>query len=240
MTNKLPQHIAIVMDGNGRWAKKRHLPRVAGHRKGKEAVQRVVKACAEKGIRALTLFAFSSENWRRPEAEVKALLELFLTALAQEAKKLHEQNIRLRIIGDTAKFDERLLEQMYKAQTFTANNTGLTLVIAVDYGGRWDIVQATRQIAEQGLSPSAITEEIFASYLSCADLPDPDLFIRTSGEQRISNFLIWQLAYTELFFTDLLWPDFDNAALEDALAFYATRQRRLGATAEQLEEPPHA
>jgi undecaprenyl diphosphate synthase len=244
MINKLPQHIAIVMDGNGRWAKKRHLPRVAGHRKGKEAVQRIVKACAEKGIQVLTLFAFSTENWCRPEAEVKALLDLFLKALAQEAKKLHEQNIRLRMIGDTGKFDEQLLAQMSQAQALTANNTGLTLVIAVDYGGRWDIVQAAKKIieqtVEQGVSPATVTEDMFASYLSCADLPDPDLFIRTSGEQRISNFLIWQLAYTELFFTDLLWPDFDQTALDEALAFYAMRQRRLGATAEQLEGTDHA
>jgi undecaprenyl diphosphate synthase len=231
MNSSLPQHIAIVMDGNGRWAKQRHLPRIAGHRKGKEAVQRIVRACVERGIKVLTLFAFSSENWKRPAAEVTALLELFFSALSQEAKKLDEQNIRLRIVGDTAKFDERLLGQITAAQMLTARNTGLTLVIAVDYGGRWDIVQAAKKIAVEGKD---ITEESFAAYLSCADLPDPDLFIRTSGEQRISNFLLWQLAYTELFFTDIFWPDFDETALEGALASYASRQRRLGHTEEQI------
>ncbi|MFU8797464.1 MAG: isoprenyl transferase [Gammaproteobacteria bacterium] len=233
MNSMLPQHIAIVMDGNGRWAKQRHLPRIAGHRKGKEAVQKVVQACIEKGIKALTLFAFSSENWRRPESEVQALLELFLNALAQEAKKLHEQNIRLRIIGNTVKFDEKLRVQMTQATQLTENNTGLTLVIAVDYGGRWDILQAAKKIAEKG---EEMTEENFSAYLSCADLPDPDLFIRTSGEQRLSNFLLWQLAYTELFFTDILWPDFDEHTFNEALASYATRQRRLGHTGEQLTD----
>jgi undecaprenyl diphosphate synthase len=236
MNSKLPQHIAIVMDGNGRWAKQRHLPRVAGHQQGGEAVQRVVRACAETGIRVLTLFAFSSENWKRPPKEVNALMALFFKALSRETKKLHQQNIRLRIIGDTAKFNERLQKQMIEAQALTAENTGLTVVLAVDYGGRWDIVQAAKRLAQQGISTADMTEELFGSYLSCADLPDPDLFIRTSGEQRISNFLIWQLAYTELYFTDLLWPDFDETALEHAFAFYAGRQRRLGQTAEQLED----
>lgn len=235
-----PRHIAIIMDGNGRWAKKRHLPRLAGHREGLKAVRRIVKTCGEKKIEVLTLFAFSRENWQRPAQEVRSLLGLFLTALQNEVAKIHDSNVQLRVIGDMTGFGEELRNSIEAAQRLTANNTGLKLVIAADYGGRWDIAHAAQKIGaqiEQGLlAANAITPELFASYLSLADLPEPDLLIRTSGEWRISNFLLWQLAYTELYFTDILWPEFDAAALDTALAFYATRERRFGFTSEQLKK----
>jgi undecaprenyl diphosphate synthase len=236
----LPKHVAIIMDGNGRWAKKRHLPRIAGHREGLKTVRRIVKACGEKGIKILTLFAFSSENWRRPPDEVSSLLSLFLTALQNEIKKLHENNVKLRIIGDRQRFVTELQDSIEAAEKLTANNTGLTLVIAADYGGRWDIVEAMKAIAikiQAGqLAPESITETTLHDYLTLSDLPEPDLFIRTSGEQRISNFLLWQLAYTELYFSPVLWPDFNETALEIALDFYTNRERRFGCTAEQIEE----
>lgn len=239
-----PKHIAIVMDGNGRWAKRKHLPRMAGHRAGVKSVQRTVKTCGELGIEVLTLFAFSSENWRRPASEVGGLMGLFLHALRNEIEKLHQNNVQLRVIGDFERFDIELRESIAAGQRLTAQNTGLKLVIAADYGGRWDIVQAARKLASQVesglLASSAITLELFATQLQIADLPEPDLFIRTSGESRISNFLLWQLAYTELYFTDILWPDFDEQALQDALAFYASRERRFGHTSEQLKETQHA
>lgn len=237
---KQPRHLAIIMDGNGRWAQRRHLPRVAGHRAGLDVVRKIVKACGERGIEVLSLFAFSSENWRRPQAEISYLMELFLNALDREAGKLHKNNIRLRVIGDASQFNDDLRAHIDKAQRLTENNTGLTLVIAAGYGGRWDIVQAVQQmaakIASGDLSASAITADQLAQYLSCQDLPDPELLIRTSGEQRISNFLIWQLAYTELYFTDALWPDFNVEMLDLALAEFAGRQRRFGCTGEQVEQ----
>jgi undecaprenyl diphosphate synthase len=236
---RLPRHIAIIMDGNGRWAKKRFLPRTAGHRAGVTAVRKVVEDCAQKGIEALTLFAFSSENWRRPPQEVSVLMGLFLTTLERETDKLHENNVRLRVVGHRAAFAQDLQDRIAAAENLTKENTGLNLVIAANYGGRWDILQATRRLAEEvaagALSPDEITGELLEARLSLADLPEPDLFIRTGGEQRISNFLLWQLAYTELYFTPTLWPDFDENALEQALAAYASRQRRFGYTSEQLE-----
>jgi undecaprenyl diphosphate synthase len=237
--NGLPRHVAIIMDGNGRWAKKRLLPRVAGHRAGVETVRQVVKTCGEKGIEVLTLFAFSSENWRRPAKEVSLLMELFLTALQREFKRLYANNVRLKIIGDPTAFAPRLQEEIAKAEELSRDNSGLTLVIAANYGGRWDVVQAAQRLGEQiesgNLRAGDITPELFESQLVLRDLPEPDLFIRTGGEQRISNFLLWHLAYTELYFTDTLWPDFDVRAFEDALSSYASRQRRFGRTGDQVE-----
>jgi undecaprenyl diphosphate synthase len=231
--------VAIIMDGNGRWAKKRMLPRVAGHRAGVETVRQLVKDCGEKGIEVLTLFAFSSENWRRPAKEVSLLMELFLTALQRESKRLHANNVSLKIIGDRTAFAPRLQEEVAKAEELTRDNTGLMLVIAANYGGRWDVVQAARRLGEQietgKLRANDISSELMESQLVLHDLPEPDLFIRTGGEQRISNFLLWHLAYTELYFTDTLWPDFDIQAFEDALSSYANRQRRFGRTGDQVE-----
>lgn len=236
---RLPRHIAIIMDGNGRWAKKRFLPRTAGHRAGVTAVRKVVEHCAKKGVEALTLFAFSSENWRRPPQEVSVLMGLFLATLERETDKLHENNVRLRVIGQRAAFAQDLQGRIAAAEELTRENTGLNLVIAANYGGRWDILQAAQRLAEEvaagTLSPRDITGELLEARLSLTDLPEPDLFIRTGGEQRISNFLLWQLAYTELYFTPTLWPDFDENSLEQALAAYASRQRRFGYTSEQLE-----
>ncbi len=244
MTNlKLPQHIAVIMDGNGRWAQQQHLPRVVGHQTGVESARNIIKWCGEKGIKTLTLFAFSSENWRRPPSEVNYLMELFLNTLARETKKLYKQGIQLRVIGDHTSLSDTLRARIQEAQMLTKENTGLTVNLAIDYGGRWDIVQASRQIAtrvmEVSLSIENIDPEVFSSFLCNADLPEPDLFIRTGGEKRISNFLIWQLAYTELFFTDVLWPDFNQASFEEALVFYASRQRRFGYTGEQIEDLHH-
>lgn len=234
-----PRHIAIVMDGNGRWAKQRHLPRMMGHREGFKAVRKIVKACGELKIEVLTLFAFSSENWRRPEQEVNGLMSLFLTALQNEVQKLHENNVQLRVIGDLEKFNSELRQWIAAAQQLTQSNTGLKLVIAANYGGQWDIVQAAKKLAQQveagTLKAHEITEEKFSSFMSLSDLPAPDLFIRTSGEYRISNFLLWQLAYTELYFPEVFWPDFDEQELIKALAFYSGRERRFGHTSEQLE-----
>lgn len=241
--SNIPRHIAIIMDGNGRWAKKRLLPRVAGHKAGVDAVRQVVKACVEKKIEVVTLFAFSSENWRRPEQEVNYLMELFISALEREAKKLHEQNIKLCFIGDRSRFDEKLRQYMLDAEMLTLHNTGLVLVIAANYGGQWDISEAMRQLAievEQGrLTSQDITAKLIESKLTTAHLPLPDLFIRTSGEQRMSNFLLWQLAYSELYFTDVFWPDFDAEELNKALAFYANRERRFGYTSDQIKVDNH-
>lgn len=238
--NRLPRHVAIIMDGNGRWARKRLLPRFAGHQAGLETVRLAVKLCLEKGIETLTLFAFSSENWRRPPEEVGLLMDLFLGALEREVRKLNEHGVRLRIIGERSAFSAELQRRIAEAEELTADNTALNLVIAANYGGRWDITQAARRLAEAVrnglLEPAEITLDCLAGQLSLADLPEPDLFIRTGGEQRISNFLLWQLAYTELYFTPILWPDFDAAAFEDALASFATRQRRFGRTGEQVEQ----
>ena len=237
---KLPRHIAIIMDGNGRWAKKRKLPRFVGHKAGVEAVRNIVKYCANKSIKVLTLFAFSSENWRRPEKEVGLLMELLYTALSHEVYKLHTNNVKLRIIGERSAFSEKLYNKLASAEELTKDNTGLNLVVAVNYGGRWDITQAVKKIGENvasgTLEPQEITSELVASYLSLNDLPEPDLFIRTGGEQRASNFLLWQLAYTELFFTEVLWPDFSAEMLEQALYSFSTRQRRFGRTGDQVEK----
>lgn len=241
---KKPRHIAIVMDGNGRWAQRRSLPRTAGHREGAKAVRRVVQACAERGIEALTLFAFSSENWSRPRREVEILMNLFVSTLRGEIRRLDEANIRLRFIGDPSPFAPTLQNYISKAQQRTAANTGLTLVIAANYGGRWDLAQATRRVAEQVMTGQVLCEEITPELLhrfTClADLPAPDLFIRTAGELRISNFLLWQLAYTELYFTERLWPDFDADDLDIACTAFASRQRRFGMTGEQVTRSHHA
>lgn len=228
------------MDGNGRWAEKRFLPRVAGHRAGVEAARQIVKSCAKRHIQVLSLFAFSSENWRRPVTEVNHLMELFLSGLDREITVLHEYNIRLRFIGDRSRFQTELQQKILEVEGATKHNTGMHLIIAADYGGQWDLTQAFQKIANaveaHQLSSGDITPSLIASQLSFADLPDPDLFIRTSGEQRISNFMLWQLAYTELYFTHILWPDFDEQALEQALMYYAGRERRFGYSSEQLQE----
>ncbi len=229
----VPRHVAIIMDGNGRWAKTRYLPRVAGHKRGVETVREVIKACMERGVEYLTLFAFSSENWRRPAEEVNFLMQLFLRALEQEVGKLHENGIRFKVIGDLAPFDARIVEHIRRGEALTAGNTRLTLTIAANYGGRWDILQAAdRCRAEDPLAP--ITEDRLARFLSMGYAPEPDLFVRTGGEERVSNFLLWQLAYTEFYFTPLLWPDFGAAALDEAIASYRRRERRFGRTSEQL------
>jgi len=231
----VPRHVAIIMDGNGRWAQRRRLPRIAGHRRGAEAVRATVRACAERGIQYLTLFAFSSENWRRPAEEVALLMKLFKSALQNEVDKLHANGVRLRVVGDTSRFDPKLRKLIERGEELTARNTSLTLTIAANYGGRWDMLQAMNRLIKE--NPSAeIEESLLAGYLAMSYAPEPDLFIRTGGEQRISNFLLWQLAYTELYFTDSLWPDFDGAALDRAIASYRGRERRFGRTSEQLEE----
>ncbi|WP_335337232.1 polyprenyl diphosphate synthase [Sedimenticola thiotaurini] len=228
------------MDGNGRWAKQRDLPRHAGHKAGVKSVRASVEQSVKRGIEVLTLFAFSSENWKRPEKEVSLLMDLFMVALQREVKRLKRNNVRLRIIGDRSAFSEKLQQRIAAAEASTADNSGLVLQIAANYGGRWDIVQAVRKLArsvEAGeLAADQITESAVASGLSFADLPDPDLFIRTGGEQRISNFMLWQSAYTELYFTDRYWPDFDADAFDAALDFFASRQRRFGMTGEQLPD----
>ena len=235
----VPRHVAIIMDGNGRWAKHRLLPRVAGHRRGVEAVRAIVKACAERGVEFLTLFAFSSENWRRPEEEVSILMDLFVRALEQEVASLHRNGIRFRVVGDLSRFDSRIRDLVDSSQALTAQHKRLTLTIAANYGGRWDIAQAAKRYYathRDALRADAPVEpEVLEPYLAMAHAPEPDLFIRTGGEQRISNFLLWQLAYTELYFTDMLWPDFDGAALDAAFAWYRQRERRFGRTSEQVQ-----
>lgn len=234
----LPQHIAIIMDGNGRWAKQRELERIAGHKEGGKTARKIIEACAKRSIPVLTLFAFGRENWERPKKEVNFLMELFLQSLERETSLLQENNIQLRFIGDVSVFDNSLQKQIRLSEIQTANNNGLTLIIAINYSGQWDILQATKKILkemqENNLNISEITETYFEKKLSTAAFPLPDLFIRTSGEQRISNFLLWQLAYTELYFSRLLWPDFNEKELEKALAFYAARERRYGLTSEQV------
>lgn len=232
-----PCHIAMIMDGNGRWAKKRLLPRVAGHQRGVETVREMVKACRQLGVKYLTLFAFSSENWRRPDDEVSFLMQLFVKMLEREVSNLHKNNVRLIIIGDTSRFDDQLKKYIAEAEALTANNDGLTLTIAANYGGRWDIMNAVHKLSlAQPEKMGNFNEEDLEPFLSMHYAPEPDLFIRTGGEQRISNFLLWQLAYTELYFTDTLWPAFDRAALEDAIQSYQKRERRFGRTSEQLTE----
>jgi undecaprenyl diphosphate synthase len=234
-TGAVPRHIAIIMDGNGRWAKNRFLPRVAGHRRGVETVREVVRACGDLGVEYLTLFAFSSENWRRPADEVSFLMQLFMRALQQEVTRLHENGIRLKVVGDLSRFDPDLVAMIREGEARTGCNTRLTLTIAANYGGRWDILQAAnRMLALRPELAGGFTEEDLAPHLSMSYAPEPDLFIRTGGEQRISNFLLWQLAYTELYFTNTLWPDFDARALAQALDSYRRRERRFGRTSEQL------
>jgi len=237
---KLPRHVAIIMDGNGRWAEQRSLPRFSGHKAGVETVRSVVQMSGELGIQALTLFAFSSENWRRPKKEVNLLLELFITALGREVKKLHQSNVQLRLIGDMEPFPAKLHKRINESVELTKNNNGLVLNIAANYGGKWDIAQAVQHLAKQveegRLSSSDITEDKIQEYVSLSDLPEPDLFIRTGGEQRISNFMIWQLAYTELYFSRVLWPDFDREEYGAALKSFAARQRRFGHTGAQIVE----
>ncbi len=235
-----PKHIAIIMDGNGRWAQKRKMPRFMGHRAGVKTVRAIVEYCAELEIEALSLFAFSSENWRRPKAEVSLLMDLFMTTLQGEVDKLDENGIKLRVIGDKTAFSEKLQQKIVQAETQTQDNKGLNLVIAANYGGHWDIAQAVRTISERiksgELESAEVTEELIAQHLTTAGLPDPDLFIRTGGEQRVSNFLLWQLAYTEFYFTDKLWPEFDQTSLSEAIESFKNRERRFGYTSDQVAD----
>lgn len=240
----LPRHVAIVMDGNGRWARRRNLPRTAGHRAGVKSVRAVVEESVRRGVQALTLFAFSSENWRRPQAEVSLLLELFMSALRAEVKRLDENGVRLRIVGERSAFPEKLQQGIAEAEEITRGNRALVLQIAANYGGRWDIARAARRLAEDAvagrIATSGVDEDALAARLSFPDLPDPDLFIRTGGEKRLSNFLLWQSAYAELYFSDLMWPDFDEEAYALALADFARRQRRFGLTGEQVAAEPES
>ncbi|HET8902876.1 MAG TPA: polyprenyl diphosphate synthase [Saccharospirillum sp.] len=236
----VPRHVAIIMDGNNRWAKKRLLGGISGHKAGAKAVRTVVEHSARAGVEVLTLYAFSSENWRRPREEVNALMELFLMALNREVKKLHENNLKLRIIGDKTGFSTAIQAAIARAESLTVNNTGMTLVIAANYGGHWDITQAARSLARDvacgRLTPDDVTEAAIQARVALGDLPAPDLCIRTAGEQRISNFLLWQFAYTEFYFTDEFWPDFNKDSLQRAFASFAGRVRRFGRTDEQLEQ----
>jgi len=238
----VPRHIAIIMDGNGRWATRRFLPRFAGHGKGVEAVRGIVEACAKRGVEYLTLFAFSSENWRRPEEEVSLLMRLFVTALEREVGKMHNNGIRLKVVGNLSRFDSKLQDMIANAERKTANNTDMTVTVCANYGGRWDVMQAVQKMlaADSPENGQAFTEDQLAQHLAMAYAPEPDLFIRTGGEQRISNFLLWQLAYSELYFTDTYWPDFDAAELDKAIASYQQRERRFGRTSEQLVEQKKA
>lgn len=239
-TSRIPKHIAIVMDGNGRWASQRLLPRFAGHRKGVEAVRRTVQACAELGVQHLTLFAFSSENWRRPIDEVSLLMKMFLRVLQKDVKRLHKENIRLRVVGDLAAFNADIQNLIREAHALTEGNTRMTLNVAANYGGRWDILNATRLALrahpELSENPALFTEELLSPYLCMAGSPEPDLFIRTGGEQRISNFLLWQLAYSELYFTPKYWPEFGKELLLEAISSYNQRERRFGRTSEQVQQ----
>ncbi len=234
----VPRHVVIIMDGNGRWATRRFLPRTAGHVRGVQAVRRVLEGCGRKGVKYLTLFAFSSENWRRPQEEVSLLMRLFVQTLEKEVDKLDEQGVRLRVVGDLSAFEPRLQALIQSAEHRTRQNDRLHLTIAANYGGRWDILQATRQLLRDRPDladhPDEMTETMLSERLSMAWAPEPDLFIRTGGEQRVSNFLIWQLAYTEMYFTPVFWPDFDAAALDAAFEWYVSRERRFGRTSEQL------
>jgi len=239
-TDSLPRHIAVIMDGNGRWARARLLPRYVGHREGVKSVRRAVEACIDRKIEVLTLFAFSSENWRRPSDEVSLIMDLFVQTLKKEVASLDRNGVRLRFIGDRSAFSEKLRSLIAEAELETSGNSRLELVIAANYGGHWDISQAVRTIAARvqtgELSPQDISPEVIAAEVSLSELPPPDLFIRTGGERRISNFMLWQLAYTELYFTDVLWPAFNEKELDEALLWYANRQRRFGRTGEQVEQ----
>ena len=228
----IPHHVAIVMDGNGRWAKQRFLPRLAGHKKGVDALRDCVQLCHDRGVGVLTVFAFSSENWNRPAEEVTGLMSLLSLALRREVPKLHADGIRFRLVGDISHFDEDIQEKIAQAQALTAQNTKFTLNVCFNYGGRWDIAQAAQRVVQQGLP---LTEPNLKAAMALAHVPDPDLIIRTGAEKRLSNFLLWQAAYAELFFSDVLWPDFNAQALDAALADYASRQRRFGQTSEQVQ-----
>jgi undecaprenyl diphosphate synthase len=239
MSSSIPRHIAVIMDGNGRWAAARALPRPAGHRMGVKSVKQIIEGCARRGVEVLTLFAFSSENWKRPREEVSMLMGRFLEALNNEVGELHESEIRIRFIGNLQQLSTALRERMQHATELTANNRRMTLVIAVAYGGRWDVACAAQELARRcvagQLQPEAIDEALLGQHMALAGLPDPDLLIRTGGEQRISNFLLWNLAYTELYFCDTLWPDFGERELEAAIAHFGRRQRRFGLTPAQVE-----
>lgn len=236
----MPRHVAIIMDGNGRWAQLRGKHRTFGHKAGAEAVRAAVAFCRKRGIEALTLFAFSSENWKRPEQEVSVLMELFFTVLKREVKKLHKHNVRLRIIGDVSGFSQRLQQRIVEAEQLTANNSALQLNIAANYGGRWDISQAARQLAERvaagTMNSAEVNETTLAECMQLANQPAPDLLIRTGGEHRISNFLLWQLAYAEFYFSQVLWPDFDDREFAAAIADFSCRERRFGLTSEQIQQ----
>ena len=241
----LPRHVAIIMDGNGRWAKQRGLPRIAGHNAGVSSLREIVKCCTTRGVEALTVYAFSTENWKRPLAEVSRLMELFMTSLRKgEIAELNKNNIRLRFIRNYKAFPESLQKSIEAAQAMTWNNTGLQFVVAVNYGGRWDITNAVGIVADKirtgTLAAGDINEEMLGSFIALSDLPPPDLFIRTGGERRISNFLLWQLAYTELYFTDCLWPDFGPDQFAAALDWFSGRERRFGQTSEQLQRVQRA
>lgn len=236
----VPKHVAIIMDGNGRWAKNRKLPRTAGHNEGVKTAQNIIKASGEAGVKYLTLFAFSSENWNRPRAEVSSLMDLFLRSLENEVNNLNENGVRLKFLGQSEALSKKLFQKIQSAEQLTENNDKLYLNIAVNYGGKWDLLQAVKKLIEKvqndSLSLNDIDESVLENELTTAMMPAPDLFIRTGGEQRISNFLLWQLAYTELYFSDVLWPDFDPQELRNALASYSSRQRRFGRTQEQLAD----
>ncbi|HHX8655777.1 TPA: isoprenyl transferase [Vibrio diabolicus] len=238
-SDSLPKHIAIIMDGNGRWAKSKGKPRVFGHKKGVNAVRKTVAAASKLGIKAMTLFAFSSENWRRPEEEVGLLMELFITVLSSEVKKLHKNNLRLRVIGDTSRFSERLQKKIVEAENLTAGNTGMVINIAANYGGKWDITEAAKMLALKArngeIRVEDINEQLITEHLTMADLPEVDLLIRTSGECRISNFMLWQMAYAEMYFTPEYWPEFDEDSLVEAVTWFINRERRFGCTGEQIK-----
>ena len=235
----IPRHVAIIMDGNGRWAKARMLPRVAGHSRGVDSVREIVEACIRRGVGYLTLFAFSSENWRRPAEEVSVLMGLFIRVLEREVRRMHANGIRLVVVGDLSAFEPRLQQLIHQSMQTTAENTRLTLTVCANYGGRWDLIQATRRMLEDQAhlraNPASMQESDLAPYLAMNHAPEPDLFIRTGGEQRISNFLLWQLAYTELYFTEVYWPDFNAAELDRAFASYRERERRFGRTSDQVQ-----
>ncbi|MGI9916845.1 isoprenyl transferase [Vibrio owensii] len=238
-SDSLPKHIAIIMDGNGRWAKSKGKPRVFGHKKGVNAVRKTVAAASKLGIKAMTLFAFSSENWRRPEEEVGLLMELFISVLSSEVKKLHKNNLRLRVIGDTSRFSDRLQGKIIEAEALTAGNTGMVINIAANYGGKWDITEAAKTLALKArngeIRVEDINEQLITQHLTMADLPEVDLLIRTSGECRISNFMLWQMAYAEMYFTSEYWPEFDEDSLVEAVTWFINRERRFGCTGEQVK-----
>lgn len=240
ISDALPKHIAIIMDGNGRWAKAQGKPRVFGHKAGVSAVRKTISAGTRLGIKAITLFAFSSENWRRPKDEVNLLMELFITVLSKEVKRLHKNNLQLRIIGDTTRFSSRLQKKIAEAEALTGNNTGMVLNVAANYGGKWDIAQAVKKIAAEAATGDLIVddidEDLITSYLAMSDIPEVDLMIRTSGERRISNFILWQMAYAEMYFTEQYWPDFNEDSLAEAVAWFVSRERRFGCTGEQITE----